>query len=336
MQLLFVCSLMMDAAHPARTTPSHTGDSGHRKQLPVSTPNPVLAKLGYGPESRVVIFHVDDVGMCHGANRAFADLVATGPVTCGSIMMPCAWSQEALQMAQSNPGYDLGVHLTLNSEWLTGYRWGPLSTRDPASSLIDGEGWFWHRPPMLLAQVNVPAAVAELRAQIAHAQRAGLDFTHFDAHMGAALSGPLLAHYIELGFHFNVPVLLPRAEDEYTRSLSVTTLDREAWRTLVAQVEARGMPLVDAFRITPGYDPHSDEGGRAELYEAILRDLPPGITFFSLHANAPGDIEAINPARAHWRTFEYEWFQAPQVKQLLADEGIVPIGFRTLRDLMRA
>jgi len=301
----------------------------------VASHNPVLRKLGYGPTDRLVIFHVDDVGMCHGANRAFADLVACGPVTCGSIMMPCPWSQEALQLAQTDPGLDLGVHITLTSEWLSGYRWGPLSTRDVASGLIDGEGWFWHRPPMLLQHLNVAAAEAEMRAQIAHAQRAGLKFTHFDAHMGAALSGPLLPIYVELGFEHNVPVLLPRAEDEYTRSLSVNTLDQAEWQAMIAAVEERGMPLVDVFRITPGYDPQRGEGGRAELYERMLHELPPGITFFSLHANAPGDIEVINPARAHWRTFEYEWFQSGRVQEVLAAEGIVSIGYRALCDLMQ-
>lgn len=301
----------------------------------MSSSNPALRALGYDPDARLVIFHIDDVGMCHGANKAMVDLAAVGPVSCGSIMMPCPWSQEMLQIASADPALDLGVHLTLNSEWTTGYRWGPLSTRDQASGLIDGEGWFWHRPPMTLATMNAAAAQMELRTQVEHACRAGLDFTHLDAHMGAALMEPLLSTYIELGFAHNVPVLLPRAEDSYTRSLNLTTLPPEQWADLVADVEARGMPLVDAFRITPGYEPGADEGGRADLYERILRDLPAGITFFSLHANAPGEIEVINPPRAHWRTFEYAWFQSAAVRELLAAEGIVPIGYRALRDLMR-
>lgn len=298
--------------------------------------NPLLKQLGYGADARLVIFHIDDVGMCHGANQALADLTAVGPVSCGSVMIPCPWSQEALQFATANPVLDLGVHITLNSEWLTGYRWGPISTRDPASGLIDEEGWFWHRPPMTFQHMQVDAAITEMQAQAEHARRAGLDFTHFDAHMGAALGEPLLHAYIELGFRYNVPVLLPRAEDEYTRSLSLTTLNPAEWQALVGEVEARGMPLVDAFRITPGYEPGGDAGGRAELYEQVLRDLPAGVTFFSLHANAPGDIEVINPPRAHWRTFEYTWFQSPAAREILAREQIVPIGYRALRDLMRA
>ncbi|MGL4650907.1 MAG: ChbG/HpnK family deacetylase [Caldilineaceae bacterium] len=301
---------------------------------PNLVPNPVLRKLGYADDARLVMFHIDDVGMCHGANVAFETLAISGAVSCGSVMMPCPWSLEMLQIARANPALDLGVHLTLNSEFVTGYRWGPLSTRDPASGLLDETGWFWPRPEHLHKQIVVPAAEVELRAQVEAAACAGLDFTHLDAHMGAALWGTLLRFYIELGFAFKVPVLLPRGQDAYSRSLNVTTLEPDAWNELVAEVEARGMPLVDAFRITPGYDA-SGEGGRADLYEQTLRDLPPGITFFSLHANAPGDIEVINPPRAHWRTFEYSWFQQPRLRALLAEEKIVPIGYRALRDLMR-
>ncbi len=34
---------------------------------------------------RAAIFHVDDVGMCHGANRGCLDLAERGFVTCGPI-----------------------------------------------------------------------------------------------------------------------------------------------------------------------------------------------------------------------------------------------------------
>jgi hypothetical protein len=64
------------------------------------------------------------LGMCHSANAAFLDLVREGLVTCGSVMVPCPWFA------------DLGVHLTLTSEWAD-YRWRPISTISRASGLID-------------------------------------------------------------------------------------------------------------------------------------------------------------------------------------------------------
>ena len=57
-------------------------------------PNPALAELGFSPQDRVVIIHADDLGMCHAANAAFASLVESGAVKCGSVMVPCPWFSE--------------------------------------------------------------------------------------------------------------------------------------------------------------------------------------------------------------------------------------------------
>ena len=54
-----------------------------------STINPLITKLGYGPEDRLVIFHADDLGMSHGSNQAFLALHEAGIVKTGSIMVPC-------------------------------------------------------------------------------------------------------------------------------------------------------------------------------------------------------------------------------------------------------
>jgi predicted glycoside hydrolase/deacetylase ChbG (UPF0249 family) len=91
--------------------------------------NPLVTQLGYPSDARLVIFHADDVGMCHGSNQAYLELCAAGILQTGSVMIPCPWSPELVQACQQNPTLDIGVHLTLTSEW-AGYRWGPISTRD--------------------------------------------------------------------------------------------------------------------------------------------------------------------------------------------------------------
>src|SRR3982751_3877604 len=91
--------------------------------------------------ARLMAIHVDDVGMCHGANRAFIELSRSGGVTCGSVMVPCPWFREIADAAREDPLLDLGVHLTLTSEWPQ-YRWGPISTRSRESGLIDDQGYF--------------------------------------------------------------------------------------------------------------------------------------------------------------------------------------------------
>jgi predicted glycoside hydrolase/deacetylase ChbG (UPF0249 family) len=298
------------------------------------TINPLIARLGYAPDARLVIFHADDVGMCHGSNQAFLDLLDAGIVKCGSIMAPCPWAPEILDYCAANPQVDVGVHLTLNSEW-SAYRWGPVGTRDATTGLVDPHGYFWQSPAQTQAALNTEAAVAELRAQLELVRMWGVDFTHIDTHMGAALHPALFPAYIELGIDYGVPVLMLRQLSDTVRDMGFADADDAEWAVFVAGLEARGMALVDHFGITPGYGAEESEGGRAELYETMLRNLPPGITYISLHPNAPGDIEAISPDRGHWRTFEAEYFRSARLHAFLAQEAIIPIGYREIRDALR-
>ena len=139
---------------------------------------------------RAVILHIDDLGMCPGANRAFLELAAAGQVTCGSVLVPCPSFGQIAEAAAADATLDLGVHLTLTSEWER-LRWHPLSTRSKPSGLIDDDGYFWRDVRALAAHLVLEAAEEELRTQIERAFTAGMQPTHIDAHMGAAnASGP--------------------------------------------------------------------------------------------------------------------------------------------------
>lgn len=300
----------------------------------MTTPNPLLQQLGFAPDARLVIFHADDVGMCHGSNRAYVDLHDAGILKTGSLMAPCPWSPEMLTICAQRPDLDIGVHLTLNCEW-PNYRWGPVSTRAWESGLVDETGCFWPHPTVTAANLVPAAALLELRAQIELVRSAGVSFTHLDTHMGATLLPDLFYAYVELGFEYGVPVLVMRRLDDYTRPFNLLGVDDAAWERYAADLQERGMPLVDTFRITPGYHRSDAEGGRAELYERILHDLPAGVTYFSLHPNAPGDIEAIDPPHAYWRAFEYQYFQSDRLRLFLEREEIVPIGYEEIREVMR-
>src|SRR5512135_3177597 len=118
-----------------------------------------LERLGCTPGSRVAIFHADDVGMCPGANAAFAELSRLGSITSGAVMVPCPAFPEVREIATADPNLDIGVHLTLTSEWAA-YRWAPLSAAGRSSGLVDEDGYFWHRLPQLAAHVIPEAAEA--------------------------------------------------------------------------------------------------------------------------------------------------------------------------------
>ena len=65
----------------------------------------------------------------------------------------------------------------------------------------------------------------------------------------------------------------------------------------------------------------------------MFADIPEGLTYLSLHFNAPGDFEVIEPEFAHIRTEEYAFFRFGAIPELLANHGIV--GMRQVRDRLR-
>jgi predicted glycoside hydrolase/deacetylase ChbG (UPF0249 family) len=291
----------------------------------------ILAQaLGLPPDARLAVLHVDDVGMCHGANKAYLDLFRAGAVTSGSIMVPCPWFMEIAEAASTDRTLDLGVHLTLTAEW-PHYRWRPISTSSPASGLLDDDGYL-PRNCLELGRRLVPeAADVEMRAQVERALAAGIDATHIDTHMGAAFIPELFPIYLAIGRDYDLPVLVPRDLDSYLSVLRVGEVDRAACANAAAAIEAGGQPVVERFRMTPGVE--SDEVDAA--YWRLLTDLGPGLTYVALHCNAPGDIETIVPPRAHWRTDEYKLFGSGVPRRWMAEAGIVATGYRAIRDLHR-
>jgi predicted glycoside hydrolase/deacetylase ChbG (UPF0249 family) len=269
---------------------------------------------------RAVIFHVDDIGMCHGSNRGFLDLAAKGYVTCGSVMVPCPWFREIAESAAADPSLDLGVHLTLTSEW-AGYRWAPISTASRASGLIDDDGYFWRDVASLRRHLVVEAAEAELRAQIERARSAGMSPTHIDAHMAAAMLPELLELHVRLGHDYGLVPVLPRkirfAPDPASYGATVAGLDRD------------GLPVIDGIRSTL---PVAAEAVRPG-YRKLIEELPAGVTHFALHCTAPGEIGAISPQHAPWRTNEYALFASGEVAEWCAALGITPVGYRDIQPL---
>jgi predicted glycoside hydrolase/deacetylase ChbG (UPF0249 family) len=292
----------------------------------------MLRRLGLDPARRVAILHEDDVGMCHGANAAFLELSKSGALTCGSVMVPCPWFPEAARAAAADPSLDLGVHLTLTSEWPS-YRWGPI-TRAPASSgLIDDEGYFPRNVAALAARVVPEAAETEMRAQLDRALAFGIDVTHLDTHMGAALSPALVEAYCRIGEEYRLPVLMPRRGATYAEVLKFDAASAiPAWQKAVAALDERGVPLIDDFRMTPGV-PHEESEA---AYRNLVDTLPEGITFVALHPNVSGDIETIVPPRAHFRTDEHRLLRDGQIGKCLEAAKVQTLGMRPLRDLMRA
>ncbi|MEI6169212.1 MAG: ChbG/HpnK family deacetylase [bacterium] len=146
-----------------------------------------------GKRLRQLIVRADDMGSSHAANVACIDCYRRGIVRSVEVMVPCAWFPEAVILLVENPGLDVGVHLTLTSEWER-CKWRSL-TRAP--SLASCDGFFpkliWTNPafPPGSALLDGPLCPDEIegewRAQIEQACRSIPRISHLSAHMGCTV-----------------------------------------------------------------------------------------------------------------------------------------------------
>ena len=279
-----------------------------------------------------LVIHADDVGMCHGANQAFVELSHHGSITAGSVMVPCPWFPEIAERAASDSRLDLGVHLTINAE-KDHYRWGPVSRASSSSGLVDPDGYMWRRVGEVRAHANPDAVETEWRAQIDRALAAGIDVTHLDAHMGAALGPEWCDRYIQLGVEYDVPVLMTSALSTYGPNDHLADVHDGAFEQFVGQARHAGMPIFDQVLETD----FSRPAGEPPAYEEMLSGLE-GLIFCAYHPNAPGpgEIEAIEPDTWHVRTDEYALFGTADWKGWLDAQPFTLTTMRELRAEYRA
>lgn len=136
----------------------------------------------------------DDIGSSHAANVACIQSCRDGVVRSLEVMVPCAWFEEAAVMLNDNPSIDVGVHLTVTSEW-TGLKWRPLTH---APSLVDEDGYFYPRTGDFAgANPKREEVEQELRAQIELAMKKIKNVTHLTAHMGAPTCRPDLKKMVD-------------------------------------------------------------------------------------------------------------------------------------------
>jgi hypothetical protein len=300
-------------------------------------PNPVLKKLGLADNDRVVIIHVDDIGMCQASVDAYADLLDFGLISSGAIMVPCPWFLAAAEIARTHPQADLGVHLTLNSEWES-YRWGPISTRDPETGLLDDQGFFHRASAQTQTFADPEAAARELEAQVQRALAAGIAPTHVDTHMGTVAHMKFMQTYIQLALKYRVPPMMLRLDEEGWRRLTSDergpALDETAVRLaaqMVQSLEERGIPLQDAVG---GLRLDADPETRLAQARQALDNLRPGITHFIIHAakDTP-ELRAITPDWA-CRVADYQTFMQHELRQHIPDIGVHVVGYRAIQAVM--
>jgi len=286
-------------------------------------------QLGFKKEDRLLILHADDLGMCHAVNVASIKGMAEGIVTCGSVMVPCPWFPEIAAWARSNPDADLGLHLTLNSEWQY-YRWRPVSPWDKVRGLIDKEGFMWRDVASVRENAKAEEVEMELRAQIERALEFGMKPTHIDTHMGTCFSRPdFFEVYVRLGAEYGILPMLPAPNPQILAMAKQLGID---YQPIAVRLKQQGFVFIDNL-VTGGSGDTLEE--RRKSYYEIIRNLPSGVSEIILHLSTDDpEIRAITGAW-QYRYHEFLIFTERETRKFIESEGIKLIGYRHLAELWR-
>jgi len=266
---------------------------------------------GERPDGKIrLIVRGDDMGCSHAVNVGCIKSYREGIVRTVEVMVACPWFEEAVTMLRENPGLDVGVHLTLTSEW-DNYKWRPLTC---APSLVNEDGYFYpqtkqydHWPAgtgFLDAKPNLEEVEKELRAQIELAKKKIPQLSHLSAHMKAAIGTPEL---------MELTIKLAKEYDLYINFFE------------------HGAKLI--YGIGKGTD--SPEQREAALIE-ILENLKPGLWLLIEH---PGmdtpELRAIgHPGYEHVakdRDGVTKAFTSEKVKEVIKKRAIELISYRDLK-----
>lgn len=282
----------------------------------------IAERLGYPPDAKLLIVHADDLAVAHSVDAASFDALDKDAVTSASVMVPCPWLKEVATYAKDHAGADLGLHLTLTSEWKI-YRWGPVESKDKVPSLLDPSGYLWPETAPAAENTKPEEAEREIRAQIERAKAAGIHPTHLDSHMGVLFARPgLFAVYVKVAHEYDLPFLAPRIPGDPLKFSS--------------QLSGKD-PVVDSVVMA---NPTVRADQWKEFYETAIKNLRPGLSEMIVHlGHDNAELEAVTLDHpdygSAWRQRDYNFVTSAEFKKMLEENHIVLIKWRDLQKLLK-
>lgn len=281
----------------------------------------VAERLGYRADAKLLIIHADDLAVAHSVDSAAFDALDKGAVTSASIMVPCPWLTEVADYAKAHPDADLGLHLTLTSEWKT-YRWGSVAPSDKVPSLLDPAGTFWSDVPPVTQHAKADQVEMELRAQVERAMEVGIHPTHLDTHMGSVLASPeIFAAYVKVAHDYHLPFL----------AVKIRGAER-----LLSNLSDKDVVLDSVVIASPTV--HADQW--KEFYLNAIKNLQPGFNEMIVHlGHDDAELQAITVDHpdygAAWRQRDFDMVNSAEFKQALKDNHVILVKWKDVDKLVR-
>ena len=285
-------------------------------------------KLGFPEGKKVLMLHADDAGMCEEANIAIKNYLDKNEIQNAAIMVPCPFAKPAMKWAVEHPNVDIGLHLTLTSEWKT-YRWGPVADLSEVPGLVDSNNKFWHEVPQVVKHASAEEVEKEIRAQIEKAKSAGMNPSHIDTHMGTLYGSPeYVKVFLKVAEEYGIPANAielsnPKVVEHFKKSGYPITDE------VIKTMENYSLPKLDFFTSVPKGKTYEE---MREKFFQLIKNLPNGLTEIIFHPSI--ETEKLKTITNSWqqRIWESELFSDPVVKNFFNDEEII---FTDYKEIMR-
>lgn len=270
-------------------------------------------QIGYSAHDRLLIIKCDDLGSSRSANSAIERALKDGLASSTTIMIPAPFARAAAAACRA---FDIGVHLTLTSEFPT-HRWRSLTG---AASLTDRDGYLPRTTQEVWARAELDDIERECRAQIERALEWGLDVTHLDSHMDILqLDRHYFAVYMRLAKDYRLPVRLRRSHF----GSPFSPISRVA-------LQKNGILTTDHFISAPWGEP-----ARPPLTR-FVKSGGRGVTEVVLHPVDTGEeLFGYDSENAEIRVADAECLMDPAVRSLIQASDVRLIGYKPLREAMR-
>jgi predicted glycoside hydrolase/deacetylase ChbG (UPF0249 family) len=273
--------------------------------------------LGYPADAKLLIIHADDLAVSHSQDRASFAALDRQAASSASIMVPCPWLTEVAEYAKSHPNADLGLHLTLTSEWHS-YRWGPVASRNEVPGLLGPDGNLWPDVPFVVKHATAAEVEKEIRAQVERALQVGIRPTHLDSHMGTLFGAAYFPAYAKVAREYGLPFLAMRTPG--------------APASMLALLKDTDI-LPDAIAIA---GPNVKPENWAAYYLGIVSALKPGLTELIVHlAYDDAEMQAVTEGHpdygSAWRQRDFNVITSPEFQKALKDNHVTLVGWKQIR-----
>jgi hopanoid biosynthesis associated protein HpnK len=288
-----------------------------------------------------LIVNADDFGLSEGINQAVMLGHRQGIITSATLMANGAGFATAVEMARTAAALGVGVHLNLTEGT-------PVSAPSGIPSLVNARGLFTHTVAQLgwhslAGSISLLEVERELRAQIEKVLAAGVAVTHLDGHKHVHLTPAIGRIVLRLATEYGIRGLRcpcegftdviwllrhnPRAAPRLLRQYGVSRMLWWQARRVSRACQRAGLQHPAGF-----YGLTATGFLDTEVLQRIICQLPEGTSELMCHPGYVDDQLQRTPTRLlAQRERELQALVQPEIRRLIAQEGVALISYRDLR-----